>query len=87
MIGRCERVYAGGEEGFVGIDIAEAGDQALVEEGGLDGSAGGSEESGEAGGGEVERFGAEVLRGGLDGRQKPDGSEAAGVAKAELGGV
>ena len=75
---------AGAVEGFVDVDVAEAGEEGLVEEGGFDGAAGLEEKGGEAAGGDLEGFGAEVGVGTMAGFVEVEAAETAGVAKAEL---
>ena len=76
---------AGEEEGFGGVDVAEAGQTLLIEEeelGGLVRPEGGG---GEAGGreGARKRFGAEG--GEIPGVEQPDAAEGAGVGEDEAG--
>jgi len=54
-------VDAAVEEGFVGVDVADAGHEALVEEGGFDGAAGFGEALGELIGTDLQGLGAEVI--------------------------
>ncbi len=83
--GLTARADAGASKGLVGVDVADAVEKRLVEQGGLDGGFAAAEESGEVGGGNGERFlaGAEVRA--IDARGT-DGqaSEAAGIDEAEL---
>jgi len=77
-------VEAGGVEGFVDVDVAQAGDEGLVEEGGFEGAFGGAEEGVEVGWGEGEGFGAEAEFGGVAGREVDDLAEAAGVGESQM---
>ncbi len=56
-----ERVKAGEEEGFIGVDVADAGEHGLVEEDGLDGAGGGCGGLMELMALDGERVGAEVV--------------------------
>ncbi len=87
---------AGAEEAFVGVDVADAVEDGLVEEGGLDGELTAAEEVGEVGGGDGGGFGAGAgVAGGLGGVgggfgvKVDDGeaAEAAGVYEAEFAAV
>lgn len=84
VMGWSEGMDAGGEEGFVHVDVAQAGDEGLVEKSGLDGAAGAMKAIEEFGGSDGEGFGAEIGVGGLAASEPPDAAEAAGVAEAEL---
>ena len=87
-------VQAGVPERLIHVDVAQAGDQRLVEQGGLEGAAG-STKAGFAGAAERFRVGqgvraeggpaacAEVVEGGV----RPERTEAAGVAETEREGV
>jgi len=74
------RVDAGTEESFVGIDVAEAANEGLVEQEALGGSASGAKTEGKIGGGDFERVGPErfVGRG-----EKAKVSELADVIEQE----
>ena len=75
---------AGAGEGFVGVDIADAVEQGLVEEGGLNGRSAAAEERGEVGGRDDEGFGAGAGVGlAMDG----EAAEAAGIDEADLAAV
>src|SRR5581483_2452202 len=63
LIGGGQWVDAGGEEGFIDVDVAEARDQRLVEQGVFDGAGGFAEPAGELGGPKHERLGAEIFVG------------------------
>ena len=85
-VGEPLRMDAGGEEGLVGVDVADAGDSALVEEDGLDGRASVRERLLQLRGGErgVERLRAEGADG-LFGRiDEPHLAELAEVGVAQL---
>ena len=84
VVGGGEGVDGGDEERFIGVDVAEAGDEGLVEECGLDRAAGAGEELVELVWVEGEGFGAEVGFGVGGGGEERDGAEAAGVAEAEM---
>ena len=71
---------AGAEEAFVGVDVAHAGEEGLVEEGGFDGGAAAAEEGGKVGGGDGEGLGTGSGEGGL-------GAEVAEVEAAEAAGI
>ena len=97
--GGSEGADASGEERFVGVDVADAGDGGLVEEGGLDrsgraelggggaGRASRGEGGGELVGGDVEGVGAEavevVFEDMVPGGAEPDAAEASGVSEDE----
>src|SRR5207253_2407247 len=85
-VGSLEGVEAGEEEAFIDIDVAQAGDEGLIEQGGLDRPFGGGETLEEVGGTEGERLGAEVGVVGI-GAQPEDAAEAAGVDEAKLQAV
>ena len=76
-------VDTGPEEGFAGVNIANAGDEGLVEESDLDGLPGGLEFVRKAFGGEVgaEGFGAESVKGG---EVEGDASEVARILEDEV---
>src|SRR4051812_4824366 len=76
----------GAVEGFVDVDVAKAGDEALVEEGGLDGAMGVEEASGEAARREGEGLGSHVGVTCITVREDEDAAESAGVAEAKLFG-
>jgi hypothetical protein len=86
LVGGGEGVEVGGVEGFVDVDVAQAGDDGLVHEGVFDGAGGSGQIGGEIGGGHGEGFRAEVFV--VEGitTEPKDAAEAAGVAKAEVGG-
>ena len=69
-------------EGFVGVDVADAGDAGLIEEEGFDGAVAVGEGVGELGGGEGEGVGSEVVEG-VASREEPYAAEAAWVAVDE----
>src|SRR5512139_3700658 len=77
-----------GEQGLVGIDISESGDDALVEEGALDAPAAAVKESGERFASGLERLGAEAgeyfRRVQLPGAQTSQEPEFPDIAEAEL---
>jgi hypothetical protein len=72
------------KKGFIGVDVADASDEALVEEGGFDGSAGFGEALGELGRTNLQRLGAEVCVMCLTVAEPPNAAEAAGIAEAQL---
>ncbi len=72
------------EEGFIGVDVADAGDEALVEEGGFNDAAGFGKALGELGGADCERFGAKICVMCLTVAEPPDAAEASGIAEAQL---
>jgi hypothetical protein len=80
-------VDAGGEEGFVAIDVAHAGEAALVEEEGFDGLAARGQELAESGAGDFERLGAEFGQGrrgvSFELVEEPPAAEFADVAEAD----
>ena len=80
---------AGGEERLVGVDVADAGDGALVEEHGLDGRASVRQRLAQLGGGErgVERLRAEGADGLLGRFDEPHLAELAEVGVAQLAAV
>ena len=80
---------AGHEEGFAGVDVADADDAVAVHDEGLDGGLAVAGEVVEVAGGEVgaEGFGAEVFEEGMEGgvaMDPLDGAEAAGVVEPEF---
>jgi len=72
------------EEGFIGIDVADAGDEALVEQGGLDGAAGFGQARNQLGRANLQRLGAKIAVICLTVAEPPDAAEAAGIDEAEL---
>jgi hypothetical protein len=83
-IGRSGGVNAAVKEGFIGVDIADAGHEALIEQGGLDGAAGFGQTLCELVGTNFQRLGAEIRVICLTIAQPPDAAEATGIAKAKL---
>jgi hypothetical protein len=76
---------AGMEEALVGIDVADSGEQGLVEERSLDGELAAAEESGELGGGDGKGF----VAGRVEGRSALElaelqAAEAAGIDEAKF---
>src|SRR5690606_20136616 len=59
------RQQGGPVEGLVGVDVADAGEEGLVEEGGLDRAAGAGEGAGELAGRDGEGVGAELVEPGV----------------------
>lgn len=86
LAGAGEGMDVGGKEGFIHIDIAESGDEGLVEEGGLDGAARAGELMSKLGCGQGEGFRAEVGVGLLEG-EIPDPAKTTRVAETKLGGA
>jgi hypothetical protein len=83
FVGVGEGMDLCGVEGLVYVDVAEAGDESLVEEGVFDGAFGAGQTLCEFSGAECERFGADVLIAGFA-AEPEDAAEASGVFKAEL---
>jgi hypothetical protein len=83
-IGRDGWVNAAAEEGLVGVDVADAGHEALVKKGGFDGTTGFGEALGKLGGTDLEWLGAEVCVMWLTVAEPPDAAEAAGIDEAQL---
>lgn len=79
-------VEAGEEQGFIGVDVADAGDAALVEQGGFEGDGAPAQGVPEGCGveGVAERFGAELGEGVGHGVYDVDGAEFADINEAEL---
>lgn len=86
-------VDAGAEERFADVDVAEAGDETLIEEERLGGGGAARKGGGEHGGVEIgaERFGAdsgeERVGFGISGRDEIDRAEAAGVVEGDAAGA
>jgi hypothetical protein len=82
------RADAGAEECFVGVDIADAVEERLVEQGGLDGGLATAKEADEVFKGDLEGLfawaGVAVSGGDLVGGEDGEAAEAAGVDEAEL---
>lgn len=70
---------AGGPQGLVGVDVADAGEEGLVEQKGFEGTGAGGKAPGEIGGRDFQRFGAEAFQraGGVPGQA--DAAEFAGI--------
>jgi len=80
------RADSGAEEGFVGVDVPNAMEEPLVEQGGLDGEASTTEECCEVLDGDGERLAARALKASLSvgGAIQCEAAEAAGVHEAEF---
>ena len=75
------------EERLIGIDVADAGQDALIEQGGLDGPAGPGKALGELSGADLQRLWAEVFVICLTTAQPPDAAKASRIAETKLGGI
>src|SRR5256885_1798756 len=73
-----------GEEGFIDVDVAEACDEGLIEQGGFGGAFGFRETFGEIGGAQGEGLGAEAFFVRV-GAEPPDPAETARVAETNFG--
>jgi len=83
--GGAARADSGMEKALVGIDVAHAGEEGLVEQRSLDGQFAAAEESGKVAGGDGERFGAGGVKGGgADELTEFETAEAAGIDEAKL---
>ncbi len=83
--GRAAGADAGAEEAFVGVDVADAGEQGLVEQGGLDGELAAAEEGGEGVGRDGEGLGAGRGEGFAFGEVAAlEAAKAAGIDEAKL---
>ena len=84
-VGGSERVEAGPEEGFIGVDVADAGEHGLVEQDGLDGASRSARGVGEHRAFDDERVGPERLPGdraeALDGADGTKAAEATWIAE------
>lgn len=82
LTGPAARANAGAKEALVGVDVANAVEQRLAQQSGLDGELAAAKERGKLGIGDGEGFGAgaEIELGGADGEP----AEAAGVDEAQL---
>jgi len=83
-IGGSGRVNAAVEEGFIGVYIADAGHEALIEQGGLDGAASLGQTLGELSRTNFQRLGAEICVICLTIAEPPDAAEAPGIPKTKL---
>jgi hypothetical protein len=77
-------VDASFEKGFVDVDVPQAGDQALVEQGVFDGAGGGGKSLGELRGADLQWLGADLFGFGLGMAEPPDSAEAARIGEADL---
>ncbi len=80
-----QRVQAGGEEGFVDVDVAQAGDEGLVEQGALERASRLSEAKTQVAAGKGQGFGAEVVVDAVKvGADPVQAAKAARVAEPKL---
>ena len=81
-----DRADSGAEEGLVGVDVPNAVEEPLVEQGGLDGEASTTEEGGEVLDGDGEGLAARALKASLSvgGEIQREAAEAAGVHEAKF---
>lgn len=86
FVGGGEWMDSGEEERFISVNIPNAGDEILIEQGGLDGAGGLPEKSCQAGGFERERLRAEIAIGGFF-AQPEDAAKTAWIAEADLNGA
>jgi len=75
------------EERFVGVDVADARDKALIEERGFYGAAGFGEALGELIGTDLQGLGAEVIVICLTVAEPPNSAEATGIDETKLKGI
>src|SRR5205085_10385947 len=81
-IGRDGGMNLALEKSFVGIDIADAGQEALIEQGGLDGAASLRQPHRELSGADLQRFRTQICVMYLTIAEPPDAAEAAGIDEA-----
>jgi len=84
LIGRDARVDAGGEEGFVGINITHSGEYLLIQKCGFNRAAGFCKLAGELSRSETERFGSQSGIGGSVRPEPEDAAKSAGIDKADF---
>ena len=83
-VGGSSRVDAGIEQGFIRVDVADAGEEFLIEQRGFDGAPRLFQQRGECFWGEGEGFGTKIGVGGFLGGKDEESAEAAGVGEAQL---
>lgn len=83
-VGGSERMNGGVEEGLIDVNVAQAGDQPLVEQGVLDRSGGAGKAAGEVGGADAQRLGAEIFIRQAIGPQPEDPSKPPRIAESHF---
>src|SRR5205823_4823536 len=83
LVGTGQRMNAGGEKGFVDVNVSQAGDEALIEQGVLDGAGRLGETLAELRGTEFEGLGTHVFFIGV-GAEPPDSAKAAGIFESQI---
>lgn len=84
LVGNGQRMDAGGEERFVGVDVSQAGNDRLIEQRVFDRTSGAGKLAAELAGRQVQWLGTHLVIGRVVLSQPPNAAEAARVGEAHL---